>query len=118
LTVGVVVRTTLTPEQLALRGRVGAYALHSMGGTSTRAATKAQLARFDQQVLDAAAARGQTLTPEEFAARVRSARKAYFGRLALKSSLARSNRKAAPTDENVGTATEVRRASDERPPAA
>jgi hypothetical protein len=111
-------RTTLTREQLALRGRVGAYALHAMGGTSTVAATAAQLARFDQQVLDAAAARGQTLTPEEFAARVRSARKAYFARLALKSSITRSNRKAAPANGAPEAAREARRVLDELPPGA
>jgi hypothetical protein len=94
-----VVRTTLTKEQLALRGRIGALALHATGGTSTKAATAAQLARFDRQVAEAAAARGETLTPEEFARRVRSARKAHFSRLALKSSLVRARRKADTPDE-------------------
>jgi hypothetical protein len=75
------------------------------------------LARFEREVLEAAAARGQTLTPEETAARVRSARRAYFARLSLASSLVRSRRnKMADTDvQDPVSAMEVRRASGELP---
>ena len=85
--------TTLTPEQRSIRARIGAFALHATGGTSTKAATAAMLSRFDREVQEAAAARGETLAPVEFASRVRSARRAHFARLALASSIARSKKK-------------------------
>jgi hypothetical protein len=94
-----VASTALTPEQRRIRGRIGAFALHASGGTSTSAATRAFLDRFEREVSEAAAARGVTLTPEETAKRVRSARRAYFQRLALASSRARSKRKTSPGDE-------------------
>lgn len=101
--------TLLTPEQRRIRARIGAFALHASGGTSTRAATAANLARFDREVQAAAEARGETLTPTEFASRVRSARRASFTRLALASSLARSRRakRAGPAD--TGPALEASR---------
>lgn len=85
--------THLTPEQLRIRGRIGALALHASGGTNTGPATRAFQSRFEREVLEAAAARGETLTPEILAARTRSAKLAYFARLALASSRARSRRK-------------------------
>jgi hypothetical protein len=113
-----VTSTTLTPEQRRLRGRIGAFALHASGGTSTKAGTAAFLERFEREAQEAAVARGETLTPDELASRARSGRKAYFARLALASSRARSKRKAPPAIGTPGEAMEVRRAADERPPAA
>jgi hypothetical protein len=81
-----------------MRARIGALALHASGGTSTAAGTRAFLDRFEREVLNAAAARGEQLTPEETAKRTRNARRAYFQRLALASSRARS--KAAPAAAN------------------
>ena len=77
--------TPLTKEQRSIRGRIGAFALHAQGGTSTRAATAAFLSRFEAEVdpdgnLDAADGTRRALL----------ARKAYFARLALASSRARS----------------------------
>jgi hypothetical protein len=92
--------TLLTPEQRRIRARIGAFALHASGGTSTKAGTAAFLSRFEREAQEAAAARGETLTPDELASRARSARKAYFARLALASSRARSKRKAPPA---IGT---------------
>lgn len=97
--------TALTAEQRRIRGRIGAFALHATGGTSTQAATAAMLSRFDREVQEAAAARGETLTPGEFASRVRSARRAHFARLALASSRARSNKRAASTIVSPEAAT-------------
>ena len=70
--------THLTAEQRRIRARIGAFALHATGGTNTGPATAANLARFDREVQAAAEARGERLTPTEFAARVRSARRAYL----------------------------------------
>jgi len=79
--------TTLTPEQRSLRARIGAFALHAQGGTSTRAGTAAFLSRFEREVDP-----DGTLAPEERARRATLARKAYFARLALASSRARSKK--------------------------
>ncbi|HEY3435752.1 MAG TPA: hypothetical protein VGK41_08870, partial [Solirubrobacterales bacterium] len=93
--VAVVKSTTLTPEQRTLRARVGAYALHAQGGTSTKAGTAAFLSRFVREVEEAAAAKGEQLTPTEVERRAQQARRAYFARLALASSRARSGKKKA-----------------------
>jgi len=86
--------TTLTPEQRRIRARIGAFALHAQGGTSTKAGTAAFLSRFEREVDP-----DGRLAPEERARRATLARKAYFARLALASSRARSDkRKPAPRD--------------------
>ncbi len=111
--------TPLTPEQRAIRGRIGAFALHASGGTNTGPATAAMLSRFDREVQAAAEARGETLTSHEFARRVRSARKAHFQRLALASSIARARRnKRAGPDRDSGPATPREGTTNARRPAA
>lgn len=75
----------LTPSQRTLRARAAAFALHAKGGTSTKAGTAAFLARFEREVDPTG-----ILTPVERARRAEFARKAYFSRLALKASRARS----------------------------
>lgn len=85
----------LSPAERTLRARAAAYALHAQGGTSTKAGTSAFLARFERQVIDQAAARGQTLTLEETARRAALARKSYMTSLALKASRKRSRRSAS-----------------------
>ena len=75
----------LTPEQRTIRARVGAYALHAQGGTSTKAGTAAFMARFERQVDP-----DGVLPPDERVRRAAYARKAYFTRLALLSSRKRS----------------------------
>lgn len=84
----------LTPQQRRLRASQAAHS--SWAQTTDRTArtapgTAAFLDRFERQVDPA----GQ-LDPQERARRAASARKAYFTRLALKSSRARASRKAAP----------------------
>jgi hypothetical protein len=76
----------LSPSQRSLRARVGAYALHAQGGTSTKAGTAAFLARFDREVDP-----GLSLSPDERARRATFARKAYMSKLALKASRARGH---------------------------
>jgi hypothetical protein len=109
--------TTLTPEQRSLRGRIGAFALHAQGKTSTAAGTQAFLARFAREVEAAAEARGERLTAGETDRRARLARRAHFARMALASSRART-RKAAPVIVSPGAAQEASGASRRRPSAA
>lgn len=94
--------TTLTPEQRSLRARIGAYALHAQGGTSTRAGTAAFLSRFELEVDPNGA-----LAPDERARRAGLARKAYFAKLALASSRARSMKKAGPDRDSGPASPEV-----------
>lgn len=77
----------LTPAQRSLRARVAAFALHSRGGTSTAAASRAFLARFE-----AAVDPDGKLTPEERARRARLALKAHMLTLSLKASRVRYRR--------------------------
>lgn len=98
------VRPGLTPAQRTLRARVGAYALHAQGGTSTKAGTAAFLARFEFQVDP-----DHTLTPEVRARRAEHALRAHMSALALRASLARSadrKEKAAPALGSPGAAYE------------
>jgi len=80
----------LTPSERRTRARAAAFALHAQGGTSTAAATAAQLARFDRLVDPEG-----KLAPEERAKRARQALRSYMTRLSLKASQAR--RKGKPT---------------------
>jgi hypothetical protein len=100
-------RTTLTAAQRSLRARIGAFALHAQGGTSTRAGTAAFLSRFETAVDPAG-----SLSPEERAKRATQARKAYFAKLALASSRARSQKKAGP-DRDSGPAEGARQVDAE-----
>src|SRR5690242_243599 len=94
--------TTLTPEQRVIRARVGAYALHAQGGTSTKAGTAAFMARFERQVDP-----DGTLPPEVRARRAEQARKAYMSTLALRSSRARANKKADAEGQSPASAMEA-----------
>lgn len=79
-----------TEHLRSLRGRIGAYALHSTHDPreTTAAARRAFLSRFENEVDP------EGKLPElERARRAEAARKLYFSRLALKSAKAR--RKAA-----------------------
>ncbi len=82
----------MTPQEAALRGRIGAYTLHSRYDPreTTAAARRAFLGRFEEQV-----DRDKVLSPEERDRRALAARKAYFAKLAYKSAKARKQR--APT---------------------
>ena len=76
----------LTKQEASLRGRIGAYALHSQYDSReiTAPARKAFLARFAIEVDPKG-----TLAPDERARRAEMARKGYFARLALASAKAR-----------------------------
>lgn len=79
---------SLTPAERSLRARAAAYALHSQGGTSTEAATAAQLARFDRQVDP-----DGSLDPAERARRARFALKSHMASLSLKASRAKARQR-------------------------
>ena len=72
---------TFDPDEMALRGRLGAYVTHSRHDPRaiTQKAREAFLRRFEREVDP-----DQTLAPDERRRRARYARKAYFTRLALK----------------------------------
>ena len=76
----------LTPKEASLRGRIGAFTLHSRHDPrqTTAKARASFLARFEQEVDPE-----NSLTEEERQRRAAMARKAYFSRLALVSARAR-----------------------------
>jgi hypothetical protein len=80
----------MTPEQMSLRGRMGAHAIHARYDSRelTSNARKAFLDRFEREVDP-----DGRLSPEERSRRAMHARKVYFSKLALKSARARSRRK-------------------------
>lgn len=79
-------KSGLTPEQRALRSRLAAYQLHATHDPkeTTKKAREAYAARFEREVDP-----DGVLSPEERARRADAARRAYFTRLALRSSRAR-----------------------------
>ena len=80
---------TYDPQEMARRGRIGAYRLHATHSPkeTTKAAREAFMARFEREVDP-----DGTLAPEERARRAEAARKAYFAQLAHKSAKARRRR--------------------------
>ena len=91
----------LTPEQLAMRARMGAHALHAQGKTNTEPARKAS-----PQSLEYLAAKvdpDDVLAEAERAKRAEHARRSYMVGLALKSSRARSRRaqRGAPSSDTA-----------------
>jgi len=77
-------------------GKLGALIVHSRysGQEITRPARLASLARFERQVLEEAAQRGEELTEAEVARRTDFKRRAYFTRLAALSAKARARKVA------------------------
>jgi hypothetical protein len=69
--------------------------MHAQGKTNVGPAIAAQGARFERAVVEAAAAKGETLSPAEIARRAGYLRKSSMAALALKASRARG-RKAKP----------------------
>ena len=84
--------SSLRPAERVLRARIGAYALHAQRDAreTTSAARAKFLGRFEREVDP-----DSTLTTEERARRATAARRAYFARLALRSSRARARRSEA-----------------------
>ena len=87
---------SLTPEQRRLRARAAAHAMHAQGKTNTRAATIAQLARFERQVDP-----DGTLAPDERARRADHALRSYMASLALKASRAHAAKAAETPPERA-----------------
>ena len=88
--IGLIYRTlTYDPQEMARRGRIGAYRLHATHSPNetTKAAREAFMARFEREVDP-----DGTLAPEERTRRAEAARKAYFAQLAHKSAKARRRR--------------------------
>ena len=81
----------LSPTEWALRARAAAHALHAQGGTSTKAGTRAFLARFEKQVDP-----DGVLPVDERTRRARHALKSHMSVLALKASRARRRRSPTP----------------------
>lgn len=79
-----------------MQARLAAHVLHSRvdGSKHTAPARKAAFDRFVTQVTAEAAESGETLTDAELMRRADHARKAYMTGLALRSSIARSRKKA------------------------
>jgi hypothetical protein len=75
-----------------MRARIAGLACHAKGRTNTGPATAAAEARFARQVIDEAAAQGETLTEADFARRASAARKLFYARLSFESAKARSAR--------------------------
>ncbi len=81
----------LTPQEAALRGRLGAYVMHSRHDAreTTAKARETFLSRFDHQVDP-----DGVLPEAERRRRAEYARKAHFARLALASARARAKNRA------------------------
>lgn len=73
-----------------MRARLGGLQTAANGHVNTAPGRAAFLARFDDQVDP-----DRVLSPAERARRAEAARKLYFARLALKSSLSRAKKKEA-----------------------
>jgi hypothetical protein len=80
----------LTPEEAALRGRIGAYRLHATHDPkeTTAKARQSFLAKFEREVDP-----DGTLPESERTRRAECARKAHFARLAHASARARRQKK-------------------------
>lgn len=93
----------LTPEERRLRASIAAnvrWSREKDRTAATAAATAASLARFEREVDP-----DGVLPPEERARRADNARRAYFQRLALKSSRARrAKREGSPPEDRAPAA--------------
>ena len=84
-------RESITPTERALRGRIGAFALHARH--DPRATTAAARLAFSGRFVDLVDPE-RTLPEDERGRRVEAARKAYFTRLAYRSVQSRRARKS------------------------
>lgn len=82
----------LTPEQRSLRAKLAAHAMHAKH--DTRETTVAGRAKFDERFVDEVDP-GRVLPEPERQRRASHARRAYFAKLALLSSQARSRKAGA-----------------------
>jgi hypothetical protein len=84
--------------QRVLRARLGGLQTAANGTVNTGPARSKFLSRFDDEVDPA-----RVLSSDERARRAEAARKVYFARLALKSSVARAKKKEARRAAHVKT---------------
>ena len=103
----------MNEAQRRQRARLGGLTTAALGHVNVQPSHDAFLRRFEDQVDPQ-----RVLPHEERAKRALAARKAYMGRLALRSSLTRSKRKAAPANVTPETALEARRVRGKQPTAA
>ena len=80
----------LSPEQRKARARIAGLTCHARGRTNTVPATAAAEARFAREVLEEAAAAGESLTDADIARRAAAKRKLFFARLSYASAKART----------------------------
>jgi hypothetical protein len=99
--------------QRKIRARMGGLATRAAGHVNVQPSHDAFLRRFEDQVDP-----DRILPHDERARRALAARKVHMGRLALRSSLSRSKRKATPEIQRPGMAEEARRDPGERPTPA
>jgi hypothetical protein len=89
----------LTPEQLRLRGQIGAFALHAAGGTNTAPARAAFMRKFDDQVDP-----DRVLPEGERSRRADLAKRQYYTAMALRSSIARGRKARTSTPDEEAQA--------------
>ena len=82
----------LSPEQRQTRARIAGLTTHAKGRTNTGPATAAAEARFAREVLEEAAAAGETLTPDQVARRAKAKRSLFYARLSFQAAKARTAR--------------------------
>lgn len=80
------------PEIRRARARLGGLTTAALGHHDTETGRQAAEARFERQVLDAAYAAGETLSPLEVARRAAAARRLFYARLTFQSAKARRER--------------------------
>ncbi len=90
---------SLSPQEAALRGRIGAYVLHARHDAreTTKKARATFLSRFEREVDP-----DGVLSETERRRRAEHARRAYFARLALKSAKVRGQKKQRTTARKGG----------------
>ncbi|MGD0247803.1 MAG: hypothetical protein ABSB75_02005 [Candidatus Limnocylindrales bacterium] len=109
----------LSPTERTLRARCGGFARSAAydGRQVTKAALRGTFAKDERAVLEAAAARGETLDPAEIARRATALRRSRMAALSLRAAQVRRKKKAAPAIELPGAAQEGRRDTADDPGA-
>ena len=85
----------MTPEQRQARARIAGLTSAAMGRTNTAPALAAAEARYEREVREEAAARGETITEAQVARRAAAKRRLFFARLSYRSAQVRSARSNA-----------------------
>ncbi len=93
---------SLTAAERSTRARIGAFALHAQGKTNVAPALAGQLAGFVRRAIEEAAARGESLTPEEASRRAAFLRRQHMAALSLRASQARRRRQSASSQPCAG----------------